>query len=87
MRDYSSMSQAARRLLESFDALPESDQETVAEEILRRIELVESPEDDNDPLTEEQRAEIDRRLAEYDREPAIAISWEEARTRLYRRFA
>jgi putative addiction module component (TIGR02574 family) len=39
------------------------------------------------PLTEEQRQEIDRRLAEHDRNPESAIPWEEARARLLRRIA
>jgi putative addiction module component (TIGR02574 family) len=38
------------------------------------------------PLTDAQRAEIERRLAEHDRAPESAILWEEARTRLHQRF-
>jgi putative addiction module component (TIGR02574 family) len=38
------------------------------------------------PLTETQRAEIEHRLAEHDRDPESAIPWEEARTRLHQRF-
>jgi putative addiction module component (TIGR02574 family) len=39
------------------------------------------------PLTEEQRREIDLRLAEHDRNPASALPWEDVRMRLLRRFA
>jgi putative addiction module component (TIGR02574 family) len=37
-------------------------------------------------LTDTQRAEIDRRLAEHGRNPEAAIPWEEVRTRLHQRF-
>ncbi|MBI3711054.1 MAG: addiction module protein [Proteobacteria bacterium] len=37
------------------------------------------------PLTEAQRAEIERRLAEHARDPSAAISWEEVRKRLWSR--
>jgi putative addiction module component (TIGR02574 family) len=39
------------------------------------------------PLTEQQRDEIDRRLAEHDQNPESAVPWEEVRARLSRRFA
>ena len=34
------------------------------------------------PLTEGQKAELDRRLAEHDRDPSRAIPWEEVERRL-----
>jgi len=37
------------------------------------------------PLTEEQIAEIERRLAEHARDPSSSISWEELRARLWSR--
>ena len=37
------------------------------------------------PLTQEQIAEIDRRLAEHARDPSSSISWEELRARLWSR--
>lgn len=37
-------------------------------------------------LTEEERAELTRRLAEHDRDPSTAIPWSEARERLRDRF-
>jgi putative addiction module component (TIGR02574 family) len=36
-------------------------------------------------LTEAQIAECERRLAEHDRDPSTAVSWEEARARLLSR--
>ena len=101
IRDSSFMSQAARRLIESFNALPEADRKSVAEEIVRlrslsvveRIQLVEhlwdsiAVEAEELPFTEEEWAEIQRRRAEHALNPASAIPWEEVRERLYRRFA
>lgn len=49
--------------------------------------LDEDPLDELDDLTAEERDEIDRRLAEHDRDPGSAIPWEEVRARLHRRFA
>ena len=39
------------------------------------------------PLTEGQKREIDRRIAEHERNPERAASWEEVRTRLWARYA
>lgn len=41
--------------------------------------------DDLAPLTEEQMAEIDRRIAEHERDPSSAIPWEDVRARLWAR--
>lgn len=38
------------------------------------------------PLTDAQKMEIERRLAEHDRDPESAISWEEVRRQLRQRF-
>lgn len=38
------------------------------------------------PLTDTQRVEIERRLAEHDRDSESAIPWEEARGRLHQGF-
>jgi putative addiction module component (TIGR02574 family) len=60
--------------------------------VAERIQLVEdlwdsiAAESDALPLTEAQRQEIDRRLAEHDRDPRSAIPWEEVRARLFERF-
>jgi Putative addiction module component len=88
MVDDRSMSKAARHLLDEFEALPESDQRVVAAEILRIVGAGPfSDLDALDGLTEEQQAEIDRRLAEHDRDPGSAIPWDEGRARLFHRFA
>jgi putative addiction module component (TIGR02574 family) len=42
--------------------------------------------DDWPPLTDDQKAEIDRRLAEHERDPTRARPWEEVRARLWARF-
>ncbi|MGB3633165.1 MAG: addiction module protein [Rubrobacteraceae bacterium] len=38
------------------------------------------------PLTNSQKTEIERRLAEHDRDPESAITWDETRARLHQRF-
>ena len=59
--------------------------------IPERLELVEDIWDsiyqdaDALPLTAEQRAELDRRWAEHQRDPSSAIPWEKVRDELYRR--
>ena len=37
------------------------------------------------PLPEAQKAELDRRLAEHDRDPTRAIPWEEVQQRLHKK--
>jgi putative addiction module component (TIGR02574 family) len=44
------------------------------------------PTADLPPLTEEQKQEIDRRIAEHERDPSRASSWDEVRARLRARF-
>ena len=39
----------------------------------------------NLPLTQAQREELDRRLAEHERDPSSAIPWEEVQRRLRKR--
>ena len=91
MDDDCAMSKAAQKILDEFDALPETDRKMVAVEILERAvelnDLSSAEVDDLEDLTAEQREEIDRRLAEHDRDPGSAIPWEEGRARLFRRFA
>lgn len=77
------MSKAAQRVIGEFEALPEPDRHVVALEISRRSE----PESEALPLTAKQEQEVDRRLAEHDRDPGSAVPWEEVRQRLYNRFA
>ncbi len=60
--------------------------------VSERIQLAEdlwdsiAAEPDALPITDAQRAEIERRLAEHDRNPESAIPWEEVRARLRQRF-
>lgn len=60
--------------------------------VAERIQLVEdlwdsiATEPEAMELTEAQREEIDRRLAEHDANPESAIPWEEVRARLRQRF-
>lgn len=51
-------------------------------ELLQRLwdEIARSPEDIE--LTEAQRAELDRRLEDYRREPSMGVSWESLRDSL-----
>ncbi len=42
--------------------------------------------DEFPPLTEEQQAELDRRLAEYEANPEQALPWEEVYARLQARY-
>ena len=37
------------------------------------------------PLTDAQRAEIERRMAEHERDPGSALDWEDVRKELWRR--
>ena len=41
--------------------------------------------DDDDPLTEEEKALLDARLADIDHHPEKSINWEEARKRIEER--
>jgi putative addiction module component (TIGR02574 family) len=47
-----------------------------------KLELWESLEADAPRLTEEQRAELDRRIARYEQNPAAVIPWEHVRAGL-----
>jgi putative addiction module component (TIGR02574 family) len=38
------------------------------------------------PLTDEQKAEIDRRLAEHEKDPSTALSWDEVRAKLWAKY-
>lgn len=60
--------------------------------VAERIQLVEdlwdsiAADTDAFPLTEAQKAELDRRLAEHEADPDSAIPWEEVRERLYKKY-
>jgi putative addiction module component (TIGR02574 family) len=61
---------------------------TPAERIQLAQDLWDSLPEDPDllPLTEAERAELDRRLAEHQRDPSTSIPWHEVRSRLRERF-
>ena len=62
---------------------------TPAERIQLAEDLWDSISEDSSnlpPLTEEERAELKRRLEEHRRDPSTAVPWEEVRARLSSRF-
>lgn len=57
-----------------------------AAEKLELIDVLwESLEADAPPLTDAQRAELDRRMALYEANPSIAIPWEQVRAALFKK--
>ncbi len=60
--------------------------------VAERIQLVEDLWDsiaadaDDFPLTDAQKAELDRRLEEHEADPGSAIPWAEVRERLYKKY-
>jgi putative addiction module component (TIGR02574 family) len=65
-------------LLEQALKLPAEDRRKLADDIYDSIDR----KVDGFELSDEQKAEIDRRLAEYEKDPSIARPWEEVRERL-----
>jgi putative addiction module component (TIGR02574 family) len=61
--------------------LTAKERRNLIEELLAAVE-----EDEAFALTPEQKAEIDRRIAEHERDPSSAVPWEEVRDRLLARF-
>jgi putative addiction module component (TIGR02574 family) len=61
---------------------------SVAERIQLAEDLWDSVAADPDQLptlTDEQKEEVERRLAEHDRDPSTALDWDEVRARLWAR--
>lgn len=60
--------------------------------VAERIQLVEdlwdsiAADPEGFPLTEAQKAELDRRLEEHRADPDSAVPWEEVRERLYKKY-
>jgi putative addiction module component (TIGR02574 family) len=71
------MSNSREDVFEAALALPEADRALLAERLLESI----SPEDDI-LSDEELAAELDRRHAEFLRDPSIGIPWEEVRRQI-----
>ena len=70
-----------KALLEELMQLTPAERGEIAQELWDSLDEAELP-----PLTPRQMQEIDRRLAEYERDPSRAIPWEEVRDRLRARF-
>ena len=70
-----------KALLEELMQLTPAERGEIAQELWDSLDEAELP-----PLTPGQMQEIDRRLAEYERDPSRAIPWEELRDRLRARF-
>jgi putative addiction module component (TIGR02574 family) len=67
-----------QQLLNEAKTLPREDQIELARDLWEIIDL-----DENDfPLTDEQKAELDRRIAEADADPTAAEDWESLKTKL-----
>jgi putative addiction module component (TIGR02574 family) len=60
--------------------------------VAERIQLVEdlwdsiAADPEGLPLTDAQKAELDRRLGEHQRDPDSAVPWEAVRERLYKKY-
>jgi putative addiction module component (TIGR02574 family) len=70
-----------KALLQELMRLPATERVEIALELWDSVEERDLP-----PLTPEQMDEIDRRIAEHERDPSRAIPWEEVRDRLRARF-
>ncbi|HEY6832378.1 MAG TPA: addiction module protein [Pseudolabrys sp.] len=69
-----------KALLQELMRLPATERVEIALELWDSVE-----ESDLPPLTPEQMEEIDRRIAEHERDPSRAIPWEEVRAHLWSR--
>jgi putative addiction module component (TIGR02574 family) len=70
-----------KALLAELMELSPSERIELAEDLWESVDPGDLP-----PLTAEQQQEIERRLAEYARDPSRASSWEEVKARLWARF-
>jgi putative addiction module component (TIGR02574 family) len=70
-----------KALLDELMQLPANERAEIALELWDSVD-----ENDLPPLTPEQMDEIDRRIAEHERDPSRAIPWEVVRDRLRARF-
>jgi putative addiction module component (TIGR02574 family) len=71
---------SATELVEQFRKLPLEEQQIAFEKIREAVE------DFDDGLTPEQAAELDRRLAEFEKNPRTGIPWEQVEADLNQRF-
>ena len=70
-----------KALLKELMELTAEERIQLAEDLWDSIAPEEMP-----PLTETQMAELDRRLAEHEKDPGRASPWEEVRARLWARY-
>jgi len=70
-----------RALLAELLKLTPAERIQLAEDLWDSISPEEMP-----PLSDEQIEEIDRRLAQHEKDPTTALPWEEVRTWLWSRF-
>jgi putative addiction module component (TIGR02574 family) len=69
---------SAAEILEQIEHLPPAEQQVVAEKVLQKYGDFE--------LTAEQAAELDRRLADFEKNPHDCIPWEQVEANLNKRF-
>jgi putative addiction module component (TIGR02574 family) len=70
---------SATEILEQIEQLPPEQQHEVAEKVLEKYGAF-------DELTPEQAAELDRRLAEFEKNPREGVPWEQVEADLNKRF-
>ena len=71
---------SAAEILDQIENLPAAEQQVVVEKVWEKYARM------IDPLTPEQSAELDRRLADFEKDPAAGIPWEQVEADLNRRF-
>lgn len=71
---------SAREILEQIEQLPLNERHEVAEKVFEKYGGF------DDELTTEQAAELDRRLAEFEKNPREGIPWEQVEADLNKRF-
>jgi putative addiction module component (TIGR02574 family) len=71
---------SATEILEQIEQLPPEEQHEVAEKVFKKYG------DFDDELTPEQTAELDRRLAEFEKNPHDGIPWEQVKAEMRQRF-
>ncbi len=71
---------SATEILEQIEHLPRAEQQAIAEQVWEKFG------DCNDELTPEQSAELDRRIADFEKNPHDCISWEQVEAKLNKRF-
>ena len=71
---------SATEILKQIEDLPPAEQQAVAELVWEKYGAFE------DELTPEQAAELDRRIADFEKNPNDVIPWEEVEAKLNKRY-